>query len=182
LWSFGQVDGNDQTISSFSWTYVTTDEYRSGSWIGSDSRPYSSTQFSFHSVAGVLGNAYVINLVFLVVLAVVLALYSIEFSRSMPTVSLLILSVIAVGVALFALFYPIIAIPAAATTDIGTFTIRGFWGSMSTPPVQWSWGPGLGWWVLLLAVVLGGLGTVLPYLKGIQAMSPQFTKPGHPPA
>ncbi len=179
LWSLGQTVGSDRAISSFSWTYATTDGYRGGAWTGSETLPYSSSQFSFHAVAGVLSNAYVVDLVFLVVLAVVLALYSIEYSRTMPTVSLLILSVIVVGAALFALFYPIIGIPAAATTDMGTFTIRGFWGSMSDPPAEWSWGPGLGWWLVLFSVVLGVLGTVLPYIKSVQAM-PQVPKAARP--
>jgi len=181
LWSLGQTVGNDRAISSFSWTYVTTDGYRSGAWTGSQTLPYSSSQFSFRSVAGVLSNAYIVDLVFLVVLAVVLALYSIEYSRTMPTVSLLILSVIVVGAALFALFYPIIGIPAAATTDMGTFTIRGFWGAMSDPPADWSWGPGTGWWLVLFSVVLGVLGTILPYIKSIQAM-PHAPKAARPPA
>src|SRR3989442_12954472 len=92
----------------------------------------------------------------------------------MPTLSLLILSLIVLGVALVALFFPIVAIPGAATTDVGTFTINGFWGSASTagPPTGWSWGPGLGWWILLVAVVLGAVGAVLPDVKSIRAMIP----------
>ena len=110
----------------------------------------------------------------LIVLAVVLALFSLEYGRAMPTLSLLILSLIVLGVALVALFFPIVAIPGAATTDVGTFTINGFWGSASTagPPTGWSWGPGLGWWILLVAVVLGTVGAVLPYVKSIRAMIP----------
>src|SRR5207245_320864 len=106
--------------------------------------------------------------------AVVLALFSLEYGRAMPTLSLLILSLIVLGVALVALFFPIVAIPGAATTDVGTFTINGFWGSASTagPPTGWSWGPGLGWWILLVAVVLGTVGAVLPYVKSIRAMIP----------
>src|SRR2546427_9889243 len=101
----------------------------------------------------------------------------------MPTLSLLILSLIVLGVALVALFFPIVAIPGAATTDVGTFTINGFWGSASTagPPTGWSWGPGLGWWVLLVAVVLGTVGAVLPYVKSIRAMIPS-PAPGRRPS
>src|SRR2546422_129427 len=108
------------------------------------------------------------------VLAVVLALFSMEYGRAMPTLSLLILSLIVLGVALFALFYPIVAIPGAATEDVGAFTIGNFWGSASTsaPPTGWSWGPGLGWWVVLLAVILGAAGAVFPYVKSVRAMIP----------
>src|SRR5438445_547772 len=73
-----------------------------------------------------------------------------------------------------ALPYPIVAIPGAATEDVGAFTIGGFWGSASTstPPTGWSWGPGLGWWILLLAVILGTAGAVFPYVKSVRAMIP----------
>src|SRR5437773_531258 len=81
-----------------------------------------------------------------------------------------------IGVALFALFYPIVAIPGAATTDIGTFTVGGFWGSAEpSSGMTWSWGPGLGWWLLLVGVVLGVGGAVLPYLKSLRAMVPSAT-------
>ncbi|MGI0148326.1 MAG: hypothetical protein ACREDF_02175, partial [Thermoplasmata archaeon] len=55
---------------------------------------------------------------------------------------------------------------------LGTFTIGGFWGSAPEFSVQWSWGPGLRLWSLLTGVVLGVVGTVLPYLKSIRAMAP----------
>src|SRR5207249_7017158 len=86
--------------------------------------------------------------------------------------------------ALFALFFPIVAIPGAATTDRGTFTITGFWGSASTPspPTGWSWGPGLGWWILLLAVVSGSVGAILPYVKSIRAMIPAPPPGWRPPS
>src|SRR5438552_2828318 len=88
----------------------------------------------------------------------------------------ILFTLVALGVALFALFYPIVAIPGAATTDIGTFTVGGFWGSAEpSPGVTWSWGPGLGWWLLLVGVVLGVGGAVLPYLKSLRAMVPNAT-------
>ncbi len=175
FWSLSEAVGTDQVnISSFSWTTFTTDRYRGGAWDGTVILPYTSTLSSYRAVASVLGTAYLLGLVLLVVLAVVLVLFSIEYGRAMPTLSLLVLSLIVLGVALFALFFPIVAIPGAATTDVGTFTINGFWGSASTagPPTGWSWGPGLGWWILLLAVVLGTVGAVLPYVKSIRAMIP----------
>src|SRR3989475_638959 len=174
FWSLSQAVGTDTDISSFSWATFTTDRYRGGAWDGTEILPYSSTLSSYRAVASVLATAYLLDLVLLIVLAVVLALFSLEYGRAMPTLSLLILSLIVLGVALVALFFPIVAIPGAATTDVGTFTINGFWGSASTagPPTGWSWGPGLGWWILLVAVVLGTVGAVLPYVKSIRAMIP----------
>jgi len=174
FWSLSAAMGTDQNISSFSWATFTSDRYVRGVWDGTVILPYSSTLSPYRAVANVLGTAYLLDLVFLVVLAVVLALFSMEYGRSMPTLSLLILSLIVVGVALFALFYPIVAIPGAATEDVGAFTIGGFWGSASTstPPTGWSWGPGLGWWILLLAAILGTTGAVFPYAKSVRAMIP----------
>lgn len=172
FWSFGFVDGNEQEISSYSWTTVSTDRYRSGAWDGTEILPYTSTSFSFRSVAGVLGTSYILDLVFLIVVAVVLALFLMDYARTMPTLSFLIMSLLVVGVGLLALFYPVVTVPAAATTDLGTFTVGGFWGSArtTTPARDWSWGPGLGWWVFLLAVVIGIIGAVLPYLKSVRAL------------
>ena len=124
FWSLSQAVGTDQvTISSFSWTTFTTDRYRGGAWDGTEILPYTSTVSPYRAVASVLGTAYLLDLVLLVVLAVVLALFSIEYGRAMPTLSLLILSLIVLGVALFALFYPIVAIPGAATQDVGTWAL-----------------------------------------------------------
>ena len=182
FWSLGGVVGTRQDISSFSWTTVTTDLYRGGAWDGTTILPYTSSQFAYPSVAGVLGTAYLLDVLLFGVLAVVLGLFSIDYSRTMPTLNLLIVSLIVLGVALFALFYPIVAIPGAATTDVGTFTIGGFWGSAGVPAprADWSWGPGLGWWILLVAVVLGIVGAVLPYLKSIRAMAPPAPRAWRP--
>src|SRR5207247_10673479 len=88
----------------------------------------------------------------------------------MPTMNLLILSLVVLGVALFALFYPIVAIPGAATTDVGTFTIGGFWGTAQpSPGVTWSWGPGLGWGQLRVGGAIAVSGAVLPYLQDLRS-------------
>src|SRR5947207_2809591 len=55
-------------------------------------------------------------------------------------------------------------------------TVGGFWGSAEpSSGMTWSWGPGLGWWLLLVGVVLGVGGAVLPYLKSLRAMVPSAT-------
>src|SRR2546428_302526 len=86
---------------------------------------------------------------------------------------LFVLLSLALPSALFPLFYPTVAIPAAGTTDVGPFPFGGFWGPAHPPPgVTWSWGPGLGWWLLLVGVVIGVSGAVLPYLKSLRSMVP----------
>lgn len=181
-WSLGVMIGPDQDVSSFSSSTVITDRYRGGSWDGTEILPYTSTQFTFRQVAGVLGTAYLLVVALFIVFAVVLALFSTDYGQLMPTLSLLIVSLIVLGVSLLALFYPIAAIPAAATTDVRTFTIGGFWGSAREPLQDWSWGPALGWWLLLIAVILGTLGSVVPYLKSVRALVPAAAKPSRPSA
>jgi len=176
FWSFSRTVGVNHDIGSFGWVTFTADHYSGGVWSLTTILPYSSPAFSYSETARVAGNAYVLEVVYLVVLGLTLGLFRFEFSRKMPPANLLILSLVVLGVALFALFYPIVAIPGAATTDIGTFTVGGFWGSAEpSPGVTWSWGPGLGWWLLLVGVVLGVGGAVLPYLKSLRAMVPNAT-------
>ena len=176
FWAFSRAVGVNRDIGSFGWVTFTADHYNGGVWSLTTILPYSSPAFSYSETAGVAGNVYVLELVYLVVLGLTLGLFRFEFSRKMPPANLLILSLVVLGVALFALFYPIVAIPGAATTDIGTFTVGGFWGSAEpSPGVTWSWGPGLGWWLLLVGVVLGVGGAVLPYLKSLRAMVPSAT-------
>lgn len=172
FWSLSQPAGTDRDIDSFAWTTSTTERYEGGAWSRTTILPYTSAQFEFPHVAGVAGNAYVLDGVFLLVLVAILGLFLLGYSHKLPTISLLIVSLIVLASALFALFYPIVAIPAAATTDLGTFTVGGFWGSATEGSEEWSWGPGLGWWLLLFGVVLGLVGTILPYLRSIRAMTP----------
>jgi hypothetical protein len=185
------VAGSEQEIGSFSWTTITTTTYVGGVWDRTTILPYTSPSpfpgapsLAFRGVGSTLGTAYLLDAVLLVVFAVVFALFSIGYSRTMPTLSFLIVSLIVLGVALVALFYPILVVPIAANTDVGLFNISGFWGAQGTsgPSAVWSWGPGLGWWVLLAAVVLGTVGAVLPYVKSIRAMVPPAPEDWRPPS
>lgn len=169
FWSLSRLDGTDRDIVSFAWTTSTAERYEGSAWSETTILPYSSAQFDRPHVAGVAGNAYVLEGVFLLALVAILGLFLLGYSHKLPTISLLAVNLIVLASALFALFYPIVAIPAAATTDLGTFTVGGFWGSAPLGSVEWSWGPGLGWWLLLVGVVLGLVGTVLPYLRSIRS-------------
>lgn len=180
FWSLASDQGTDREINSFSWSTITTERYVGGVWSETTTLPYTSSRFTYPDVAGVAANAYLLEVVFLLVLGAILGLFLLGYGRALPTFSLLIVSLIVLASALFALFYPIIAVPGAATTDRGNFTVGGFWGSASLGPAVWSWGPGLGWWLLLVGVVLGLVGTVLPYVKSIRAMvrsTPVSTRP-----
>ena len=179
FWSLAFVSGTDQYVGTFSWGTTTTDHYRNGAWDGTTILPYASSQpvlaqFSFRSVGGALGAAYILVVVFLIVAAVVLALFTMEQSRTMPTLTLLVVSLLVVGIGLLAVFYPLVTAPGAATTDVGIFTVNGFWGGIRTtgPTRDWSWGPALGWWMFLLSVLLGIVGAALPYLKSVRSTTP----------
>src|SRR5207247_15213 len=180
VWSLGAFTGNTQDISAFSWTTMATDRFQSGVWTRTTTVPYSSS--GFPTIAAVLGLAYAIDAAFLLLAAVVFAMFSIKIGRTMSTLGLLVTSLLVVGVGLLAIFYPIVAIPGAATTDLGTFTVSGFWGITNTGPTQVSWGAGLGWWLVLVSVVLGIVGAALPYLKSIRAMVPPPPEDWQPPA
>ena len=184
LWSLAWVSGGDRVISSYSWTTVTTDTYLNGNWDGTLILPYTSGFFSFDTVAGVLATAYVLVVVFILLIIAVAVLFTLERTRRMSTLTLLVMSLLVVGVGLSALLYPIVAIPGAATTDVGTFTVAGFWGSTRTtaPSRDWSWGAGVGWWLLLVSVVFGIIGAALPYLRSIRAMVPPPPEDWQPPS
>src|SRR6266571_4924932 len=153
VWSLGAFTGNTQDISAFSWTTMATDRFQSGEWTRTTIIPYGSN--AFPTVAGVLGLSYAIDLAFLLLAAVVFAMFSLKVGRTMPTLGLLVTSLLVVGVGLLAIFYPILAIPGAATTDLVTFTVSGFSGSV---------------------------GSALPYLKSIRAMVPPPPEDWQPPA
>jgi len=170
FWSLGDATGNVRDVTSFSWTTMASDRYQGGAWTRTTIVPYASSGFG--AVAGVLGISYILDALFILLAVVVFALFSLSIGRNMPTLGLLVISLLVVGVGLLAIFYPIVAIPGAATTDLGTFTVSGFWGSTNTGPTQVSWGAGAGWWLLLASVVLGIVGAGIPYLKSVRAMAP----------
>ncbi len=180
VWSTASFTGNMQDIRAFSWTRIATDQFQSGVWTRTTIIPYGSN--AFPTVAGVLGLSYAIDVAFLLLAAVVFAMFSLRIGRTMPTLGLLVTSLLVVGVGLLAIFYPILTIPGAATTDVLTFTVNGFWGSTNTGPTQVSWGAGLGWWLVLISVVSGSVGAALPYLKSIRAMVPPPPEDWQPPA
>lgn len=169
FWTLSERQDSTQEIHAFHWTTVATDRYDNASWSGTLILPYGSSLVSYPTVAALAGVAYVIMAVYALILLAIFGLFQLGFSRTLPAVSLLIVSLLVLIGALFALFYPLVAIP-AATTDVQTFAIVGFWGSARDGGSLWTWGPGLGWWLLLVGVVLGTTGAVLPYLKSLGAM------------
>src|SRR5437870_13823276 len=111
FWSISRTSGGVQDIGSFAWVSFTTERYTRGAWSETTIVPYNSPGFPYPDAAGVAGNLYVLSLVFIVVLAVVLALFRFALSRQIAAINPLILRLVLLGGALFARFSPIVAIP-----------------------------------------------------------------------
>jgi hypothetical protein len=166
FWTLSERAGSTHEVHTFYWTTFETDSFDDDVWSGTTTLPYRSPLSSYPAIATLAGNAYLIEAVYALILVAILGLFQVGFSRTLPPLSLLVVSLLVLTGGLFALFYPLVAIP-AATTDVQTFAVGGFWGNVQVGSTVWSWGPGLGWWLLLVGVVLGILGAVLPYLKSL---------------
>ncbi len=166
--------------TTYSWGTVTMEDFSGGAWQGTAVLPYTSDSFHQHAIAASVGASFLAVVVFVIVLLVILFLFSTEWGRGMPRVGLLITAALAVIVGLLALFYPLATVPGAAAADWSQPAITGFWGSTTTGPPN-SWGAGLGWWLLLVAVVLGCLGSALPYLRHMRVLPETHPRSWHPP-
>lgn len=178
LWAITLNEGPGHwTTATFSWTGVTSDEYRNGVFDSSTYQPYSAPSFDMHLLSSAITNSYIIILFYIILLVVVVSLFSLDRARIFPRILLIVISIATVLMALFALFYPLAVVPGAATTDMGE-TINGFWGSLAVPSL--TWGAGLGWWLLLIAAILGCLGAALPYVKSMRTRPMAAPQPWHP--
>ncbi|MFA5896481.1 MAG: hypothetical protein WC985_06200 [Thermoplasmata archaeon] len=154
--------------SVYGWLGVSSDHYRQSAYDGSSYMPYSGPSFDQHVLASAVGASFTLIVVYAVLLAIVTALFSTDWAKTMPRLGLLIFTVFVVLIALAALFYPVLTVPSAAATDLGAPAMSGgFWGSTTTPDV-FNWGAGLAWWLLLIAVILGAVGVALPYLQSMR--------------
>jgi hypothetical protein len=125
FWTLAERTSSTLEIHSFSWRTFVTERFEDGTWSETTIFPYTSGGFPYPTVAGVAGNVYILSVVYLAILVIMLALFQMGFSRTLPTLSLLFISLIVLTGALFALFYPLVAIPTAATTDARYFAIGG---------------------------------------------------------
>jgi hypothetical protein len=166
LWSTTETAGaGDYATQTFGWTSVTTNTYHGGVWESTEILSYNARGFDAHAVANSLGTSYILVIVLLIVFFAAVALFSLEWVHRFPSLGLLILGLIVAVFALVALLYPVLTVPAAAASDIGEPAITGYWGSSGSL----SWGAALGWWLLLIAAVLGIVGGLWPYLQSLRA-------------
>lgn len=173
VWFFTDGSGGTYTTDSYSWTTWTSIEFQNGVWRRTTTASYAT--FGPISVfVNALSGSYLLQLVFLIVLIGAVALFSLKWIDHWPTIGLLIVGLIVVVVAFVALLYPVFTVPSAAATDLGEPSITSFWGSAAGPI---SWGAGLGWWFLLIAVLLGIIGGVWPFLKSMRNPVPRPPPP-----
>ena len=168
MWAVTQTDGADWTTQAYGIFGRSADEYVDGAFNQLIYQPYAGPTFRQHTLAAAVGASFGLIVVYAVVLAIVVALFSMEWAKTMPRLGLLIITIFVVLVALAALFYPILTVPNAAAADFSTPAMGGgFWGSTTTPDT-FNWGAGLAWWLLLIAVILGAVGVALPYLQSMR--------------
>jgi len=182
LWAFTEAEGNDWTTSTYSWTGWSSVSFRDGVCCRSVSEPYSWPGFDQTNLAASVGNSYLFIVVFLIALLAVAGLFSVDIGRRLPSAGFLVVAVLVVGFALLALFYPLVTVPSAAAADLQISQITGFWGSTTTPGppvVSYTWGAGLAWWLLLVAVILGTTGGTWPYLKAVREAPQAPPRPWH---
>ena len=169
LWSITADDGGgDYTVTTFGWTTLTSVAYQGGVWTDTVIQSYSRPNFVAPALANSMGTSYVLLVVFLLVLLVVFALYSLKWFEGIPGIGLLITGLVVVVFAFVALLYPILTAPPAAALSTRWSAITGYWGSVVVGGTTLSWGAALGWWFLLIAVVLGIVGGVWPFLKSMR--------------
>lgn len=175
LWSTTEGGGGDYTTSTYGWTTVTRVDYTNGVWMETTIQSYAARGFSDLAIASSLGGSYLAAVIFLIVLVVAVALFSLEFVHRLPSLGLLVIGLGVVVFAFVALLYPILTVPGAAAADLSRSAITGFWGTTSAP--VFSWGAALGWWSLLLGVILGVVGGIWPFLQALRNPMPRVPPP-----
>ncbi len=162
LWSMTDgVIGGDYTTTAFGWTSWTRMDYHSGVWTRTVIESYVAPGSPFTAFGSSAGAAYLLIVVFLVVLIAAIALISSWFSLHLHGFPLLILGLVVLFFALVALVFPVLTLPSAAATDLGEPAIVGYWGGSGTT----TWGAALGWWLLLIGVLSGILGGIWPFFR-----------------
>lgn len=174
LWYYSLADPDgDRDTYIFNWTTFTYERYEEGRWVETSVRSYSHPQFDSPFVASTLGGSYVVSLVFLIILVGSFLVLTFLDLRRFGPLGFLSDALLVVSAGLLALFYPVVALAGGLASDMQPLPIGGaYWGSATTttPSIAYTWGAGLGWWFLLLGVVLATAGASLPYLKSVREM------------
>ncbi len=180
LWSTTiDLGGGTSTTATYGWTTVTLVSYEGGTWSQTVIRSYTASNFRSNTLANSLSGAYWALAFFLIVLIVITALFSLVFIHRLPNLGLLTIGLVVVVFALVALLYPLLTVPGAAAADLGQSSITGFWGAVGAFGGTFTWGAAIGWWFLLIAVLLGTVGALWPFLQAVR--NPVARVPPPPP-
>jgi MFS family permease len=179
LWSTtSDHGGGNYNTATYGWTTVTTVRYENGVWAETTIQSYTASAFSSSAIANALGGSYLAAVAYLVIAIVAVALFSLEWVRRLPNLGLLVIGLAVVVFALVALFYPLLTVPSAAAANLAPGSaIGGFWGSSPLGVGTFSWGAALGWWSLLIGVVLGIVGGIWPFLQALRNPMPRAPPP-----
>ena len=179
LWSTTFDRGNGSYVTtSYGWGTLTAVTYEGGAWSQTVIRSYTASNANTAALANALSSSYLAVVAFLIVLIVVIALFSLQWTRRMPPLTFLIIGLVLVVFALVSLLYPILTVPSAAASDLGQTAITSYWGSVGLGAFgTLSWGSGLGWWFLLIAAVLGIVGGLWPFLQAMHAPASRVPPP-----
>ena len=161
--------GGSYDTATYGWTTVTVVSYEGGGWSQTLIQAYSASGFPAGPLANAAAGSYVAALVFLIVLVAAIVLFSLDWTRQLPSLGLLVIALVVLVVALVALLYPVLTVPPAATSDPRLSAVTGFWGSTPVGGATRSWGAALGWWSLLVGVLLGIVGGAWPFLKALRS-------------
>ncbi len=180
LWSTtNDHGGGNYTTDTYGWTTLTSIRYENGVWAQTTIQAYTASFFSSNAVAGALSGSYFAVLAFLIVLIAAVAIFSLPSMQRLPSLGFLIIGLVVVVFALVALLYPILTVPTAAASDLGRAAITSYWGSAATPGATFSWGAAIGWWLLLVGVIVGAIGGFWPFIQATR--NPVARVPPPPP-
>ena len=169
--------GGNYATTTYGWGTLTEVTYESGAWSQTVIRSYTASNFGYDAVANAVGASYLAVVALLLVLIVVIALFSLEWTKRLPTLIFLILGLVVVVFALVALLYPVLTVPSAAATDLHQTAVTGYWGSVGVAFGTLSWGGALGWWLLLIGAILGIAGALWPFLEALRGPVPRVPPP-----
>src|SRR3989304_1630520 len=94
MWAVTQAEnGGRWDTTVYGWLGVSSDHYRLSAYDGTSSMPYSGPSFNQHVLASAVGASFTLIVVYAVVLAIVVALFSMEWAKTMPRFGLLIITV-----------------------------------------------------------------------------------------
>ena len=182
VWSFTELRDGSRDAHIFGWTTETTEEFDNDVWERTVIESYSRVGYPYPFIASTVSATYVLALIFLIVLVAVIVILAMPRMTTIGPLAKLLVCILVVAVGFLALLYPVLVLPGGLAADTDPDPVGGgFWGTAAAPGATFTWGAGLGWWLLLLAALAGTLGSALPYLRAVRTLGPsrpQAWRPG----